>query len=644
MAPQKNVATKEASSPSAVAPGGGQPQGNVINLMALAPQQLAQLKQQVEQELNFYQDAIIQLKEVQLKMQESNNCLKSLDPEKKEMLVPVTGSMFVKGELEEADKVWIDVGTGYYVEKTIEEAQDYFKRKVEFLTGQIEKVQSVGREKSTVRQGTMKLPESESLLSVPGSSDPGKKIDRESNADGVVVDEKFDARKLPRQFARQYAHSYSVRLWTMRPKLEELIKTEWPDVELKKIAELCEFSQGHGTTITTDPGNQKGAGSSKKGARTSDDHGQHIAFREDVTVAITGTIFKYQPEKPSILQELAEEKLMVPVVPKTKFISDQDTIQLEDESTRVQLVSTTGCGFTIGTLVNGVICALKGKPNVSGKFEVTDVLYPTPTPKPVLEQKLDYEMIFVSGLELDSDENSHLRIDMLFDYLEGLSGCPSEVEGTLKKRSKVFFVGDTFAKSKTGDDSKSESNRTEIALKLDGLLDQISQTMDVFILPGENDPSEPMLPQVPLHRCVFPQSSRRPTFRALPNPGRVEIPMSATKGSPKLDIILSSGQNVKDALRNSETTSALEMSQKLLRWGHLCPTAPDTIPLHPGVPEDVFVIENMPHIFAVGNQTAFDSMDWKNTKIFTIPKFSETGMAVLLNSDLEVMPLRFQVL
>jgi prefoldin alpha subunit len=162
MSPQKNVAGKEVSSPSA-GPGGQPPQGNVINLMALAPQQLAQLKQQVEQELQFYQDAIIQLKEVQLKMQESNNCVKSLNPEKKEMLVPVTGSMFVKGELEDADTVWIDVGTGYYVEKTIEEAQDYFKRKVEFLTTQIEKVQTVGREKATVRQAISEVLESKMI-------------------------------------------------------------------------------------------------------------------------------------------------------------------------------------------------------------------------------------------------------------------------------------------------------------------------------------------------------------------------------------------------------------------------------------------------------------------------------------------------
>ncbi len=47
----------------------------------------------MEQELNFYQDAVVQLKEVQVKMSEAQQCLKKLDPSHKEMLVPVTGSV-----------------------------------------------------------------------------------------------------------------------------------------------------------------------------------------------------------------------------------------------------------------------------------------------------------------------------------------------------------------------------------------------------------------------------------------------------------------------------------------------------------------------------------------------------------------------
>jgi len=132
-------------------PGGG----NVINLMMLSPPQLQQLKQQVEQELQFYQEAIMSLKEIQVKMTDSANCLKQLDPSKTDLLVPVTGSMFVRGEIEDQNNVLLDIGTGYYVEKSIEDALDYFKRKVEFLSTQIEKVQSVGREKTTVRSAIM---------------------------------------------------------------------------------------------------------------------------------------------------------------------------------------------------------------------------------------------------------------------------------------------------------------------------------------------------------------------------------------------------------------------------------------------------------------------------------------------------------
>lgn len=183
--------------------GEGPAGGNVINLSLLELPQLQQLKSQVEQELNFYQEAVVQLKDVQVKMSESRECLRKLnkDKDKKEMLVPVTGSvrslpsyarmrsidhfllqMFVRGELMDVDKMLIDIGTGYYVEKvrkeffeivnllfcsvslsgvifhlfqTMPDAIDYFDRKVKFLQTQIEKVQTVGREKSQIRGGKL---------------------------------------------------------------------------------------------------------------------------------------------------------------------------------------------------------------------------------------------------------------------------------------------------------------------------------------------------------------------------------------------------------------------------------------------------------------------------------------------------------
>lgn len=106
-----------------------------------------------------------------------------------------------------------------------------------------------------------------------------------------------------------------------------------------------------------------------------------------------GTIFKYQPEKPSILQELSEDNPMVPVVPKTNYTSDKDTIQLEDETTRVQLVPSASCGITVGGVVNGIICAVKGKPTSNGKFEVIEVIFPSAKPKPGLDIKMNCSMV-----------------------------------------------------------------------------------------------------------------------------------------------------------------------------------------------------------------------------------------------------------
>jgi hypothetical protein len=45
-------------------------------------------------------------------------------------MVPLTQSMFVPGVLEDVERVVIDIGTGYFVEKTITDARDFLKRKV----------------------------------------------------------------------------------------------------------------------------------------------------------------------------------------------------------------------------------------------------------------------------------------------------------------------------------------------------------------------------------------------------------------------------------------------------------------------------------------------------------------------------------
>lgn len=47
--------------------------------------------------------------------------------------------------------------------------------------------------------------------------------------------------------------------------------------------------------------------------------------------------------------------------------------------------------------------------------------------------------------------------------------------------------------------------------------------------------------------------------------------------------------------------------QLSLAWGHLVPTAPDTLTTYPFVDRDPFVVTQPPHVYFVGNQPSFAS-------------------------------------
>ncbi|XP_075230793.1 prefoldin subunit 5-like [Lycorma delicatula] len=135
----------------------GKPEMQQIDLSKLNIQQLNQLKQQLDQELNFFQDSLQSLKMAQNKLQDSKEVLEKVTPESKgsDVMVPLTGSMYVPGTIADSENVIIDVGTGYYLQKDIDGAKDYFKRKVTFVTEQMEKIQAVGMEKSKIREAVI---------------------------------------------------------------------------------------------------------------------------------------------------------------------------------------------------------------------------------------------------------------------------------------------------------------------------------------------------------------------------------------------------------------------------------------------------------------------------------------------------------
>lgn len=49
------------------------------------------------------------------------------------VIIPINSNLYVKGKLASADRLLVDVGTGYYIEKNATDTDDYFRRKVRVI-------------------------------------------------------------------------------------------------------------------------------------------------------------------------------------------------------------------------------------------------------------------------------------------------------------------------------------------------------------------------------------------------------------------------------------------------------------------------------------------------------------------------------
>ncbi|KAF2661353.1 Prefoldin-domain-containing protein [Lophiostoma macrostomum CBS 122681] len=123
-----------------------QGQGNQIDLTQLPIPQLNELKSQLDRELTHLSTSFTSLRTAQSKFRD---CLLSLQTGlttstlSKPLLVPLTSSLYVPGKLTDATHVLIDVGTGYYVEKDVKGADDFYNRKVKDLGDSLKELEQV---------------------------------------------------------------------------------------------------------------------------------------------------------------------------------------------------------------------------------------------------------------------------------------------------------------------------------------------------------------------------------------------------------------------------------------------------------------------------------------------------------------------
>lgn len=467
---------------------------------------------------------------------------------------------------------------------------------------------------------TLSSTDSGSLLSAPLTSGVRAEVRHSRpNTESLAYEntsKQFRIDNSRKNYNSQYFKVYNARLATMRPLIVEAAKDKFgQSVQDKPLVDL----------------------------KNDEDE-----TRKE-NILIIGTIFKQQERKPNILSELSEEAGVEFQPPHTVYTMDTDSLVLEDESMRVKLE----CGESLrpGDLVNGVVLGVWGKEENGGKFLVDDVVY---AKIPVMKTEVagseeDVSVCVMSGLELGGEDAGWVsNAQMAVDWVTGSAGCPGE-QGAVAKVERVIIAGDSLAVSTKGrqDHVKAKYLTANAAAgsiaavrQLDDLLVQLVGNVNTDLMPGPNDPATVAVPQQALHRVMFRRAGLLPTLACVSNPYSCSL-----AGRSVLSV---SGQTIADILRNSTIKDGITAMEQCLRWGHIAPTAPDTLGCYPYTETDPHILTALPDIFIAGNMKEFAS---KKVEIrghcvllVSVPKFSQTSSLVKINmKDLQSQLVSFDM-
>lgn len=371
------------------------------------------------------------------------------------------------------------------------------------------------------------------------------------------------------------------------------------------------------------------------------------------TCVVIGTIFKDQKLKPSVLKQLAEaEQLVPPPVFSGKFLTDEsDRLFLEDEGQRYLL---EGC-IDASKLVTGVTVAVMGMEAGLGKFNVEELCFAgldNHIERPLFKE--DMYVIFISGLDIAHSFDSLLPLKV---WIEWMSGNLGELEGVKASQVYRLIIAGNSISSKVDLDTKKGlqsgqniSEQLDHVKTLDRLLLDLVQVIDVDLMPGQNDPTSYVLPQRPLHHCILPLSAPYRSMNRVSNPYAFTVCTSdSNQHENALRFLGTSGSPVKDVMQYSGgLENGIDAMKECLKWGHVAPTAPDTLGCYPFPASDPFIIEKAPHVFFAGNQEKFQTkmceFDDKEIRLIAVPEFSKTREICVLNlNNLDCFTICFDV-
>ena len=102
-----------------------------ITLAGLSIEQLEGFKKQFEGDIESLTRALDGIAGAKNRFTASKELLDTFKTFKsgEDMMVPLTSSLYVSGQVKDTSKVTVDVGTGYYIKHTIPRAQGFFEKR-----------------------------------------------------------------------------------------------------------------------------------------------------------------------------------------------------------------------------------------------------------------------------------------------------------------------------------------------------------------------------------------------------------------------------------------------------------------------------------------------------------------------------------
>jgi len=124
-----------------------------IDLDAMSLEQLSQIKSSEESRLQAITNHYATLRASASRFSAAKDALLSISPshDGKDIMIPLTESLYVPGMIREPSKVMLELGTGFYVEKNVKQANAFLERKLKLVDVNSENVmEAIGASRRNV--------------------------------------------------------------------------------------------------------------------------------------------------------------------------------------------------------------------------------------------------------------------------------------------------------------------------------------------------------------------------------------------------------------------------------------------------------------------------------------------------------------